>query len=382
MNAGLLLTVFVLMCCLPLLPGLIEVLRPRDRYPLPVNLDYVKDPRYLGNSLRVILARAMARNDAPPGAMGDRAHQGEDPSMQDLGATGAPERLLGEGVHQLELSRPESVRITGHHEIGAGERCHDVLAVRGDLIAADGAVLEREVHVRGSVRLADTVSLRALACDGEAHLGRGVSVLRWIDAHGDIVADEGCRLGQHCACGARLRLQDDCRFARLFGAEVTTPNGRSRTVPLARGPRFRERPEGSGDTRNIDDVLRCERGDLTIDAGGTLQSDLLVYGDLTVQDGVTIDGTLRVSGSVHVNEGVVVHGSIIADGPVTLGAGTTVAGNVFSQQTVLVEPGVQVGRKGAVKSLIGNRGVVLRQEVVVHGYVLTEGEGVVRCTDC
>ncbi len=373
MNAFLLLAGFALMCVLPLLPGLLEVLRPRDRYPLPVDLEYAKDPRYLGNSLRGLLARALAAADqAPP--------KGQ-PTPARPPAAAAEAGAFATGTYELALSRQETVRVTGDHAVGAGEVCRDVLFVQGDLHVAEGAVCERELHVRGVARLDDRARVRALAGDRDVTLGDGVAVLRWLDADGDLRAAPACRLGQHCAAGGALALADGCRFARLFSPAITTPGAVSRPVPPARGPRLDAPRAAAGDRpRNIDDVLRYERGDLTLAAGRTIDRDLLVHGDLTVERGATLAGCLRVRGAVRLGEGVTVLGSVFADGPIQLGAGATVAGNVFGQDTVLVEPGVQVGRRGAIKSLIGNRGVTLRQNVIVHGYVLTEGEGVVRCT--
>lgn len=355
MNAALLLAGFLLMCFLPLLPGLVEILRPRDRYPLPVDLLYAKDPRYLGNSLRALLDKALAAVEPTPAA--------------------------GESVLRLELSRTEAVRVAaGDRTLEAGETCPEVLAVQGGLLAAAGAVCEREVRVRGAVRLGDGVRLRALAGDRDVRLGQGVEVLRWLDANGDLAAGADCRLGKHCAAGGMLTLSDGCRFMRLFGETITTPGGSSRLVSLARGPRSAPPAANERRGRTIDEVLQYEPGDLQIAAGQTVASDLLVRGDLAVAAGAVLAGCVRVHGAVRLGRDVLVEGSLFADGPIILGAGATVAGNVFGQDTIEVGPGVQIGRRGAVKSLIGNRGIVLRDQVVVHGYILTENEGVVRCT--
>ncbi|MDY0110161.1 MAG: hypothetical protein RBT60_09520 [Candidatus Krumholzibacteria bacterium] len=342
---------FAIMCVLPLVPGLWEVLQPRDRYPLPVNLDYAKDPRYLGNSLRRLLNHALAAGE------------------------------LAEGVYRVNLSQPESVRLSGNLTLAAGETCPQVLVVRGDLNAGDGVVCEREVYATGRVTMAADAGLRALAADGDIDLGPRVSVLRWLDTAGDLRAAREGQLGRHCCAQGRLELADGCRFARLYGAVIVTPGGRPRPAPAALTPQI-EPPAANQDPseRTIAEVLHYERGDLGLAAGQTLQGDLVVYGNLTVAAGATLAGSLRVRGSVDLAAGVTLLGSLFADGPVNLGQGVTVAGHVFGQDTVTLAPDVQIGRDGAVKSLVGNRGVTLGERVVVHGYVQTEGEGRVRCS--
>ena len=350
-TAPLMLLGFALMCILPLAPGLLEVLWPRDRYPLPVNLDYAKDPRYLGNSFRRLLDDALAAGE------------------------------LAAGVYQITLSQPESVQLSADHQLAAGAVCPHILVVRGDLEAADNVVCEREVRVQGKASIGDGSRLRAVAGDRDVHLGRQVEVLRWIDAGGDLTMGSGTRLGQHCSAGGWLLLAADCRFARLSGAPILTPGGVSRPAGVALRPQIPPLPpDEDGRERTIDRVLRYEQGDLELAAGATVTGDVVVRGDLTVGAGATVAGSLRTGGAVRLRAGVQVLGSIFADGPVHLAAGVTVAGHVFSQDTVAVEAEVQVGRPGAVKSLVGNRGITLGERVVVHGYVLTEGEGVVRCT--
>lgn len=349
--APLLLGAFVAMCVLPLVPGLLEVLRPRDRYPLPVDLNYSKDPHYFGRSLRRLLRQAL------------------------------PAATVWPGSHAAKLSRPEQVRVTHAHAVAAAERVDEVLLVRGDLTVGADASLQREVCVEGRASLGPGSQLRAIACDGDLDLVERVQVLRWLDAEGDLRAGPDCRLGQHCSARGRLEIADGCRFARLFGAPIATEGGQARPAPVSLRPRIAPvGPDEDGARRTIDQVLRHERGDVRIDPGETVDSDLVATGNLAIGAGAVVRGSVHAVGGVDLAAGATVLGSVFADGPITVGEEATIAGHVFGQDTVTVARGVQIGRPGAVKSLIGNRGVALGGEVVVHGYVLTEGEGLVRCT--
>lgn len=350
-TAPLVLLGFVVMCVLPLVPGLLEVLRPRDRYPLPVDLDFARDPRYLGASLRRLLRGALPDDD------------------------------LAAGLHEVTLSRPEQVCVTGDLALDRQQRCTQVMVVRGDLRGAEGVHFEREVHCTGRAVLGDYASLRAVAADGDLILGARVSVLRWLDTEGELRAGPASNLGRHCAARGRILLADGCRFARLFGAPIQTPGAEPRPAPVALTPQIPDLASGQdGRARTIDQVLRHERGDLALSAATNLEGDLVVRGDLEVGAGSVIAGSVRAGGAVRLGADVEVRGSVFADGPVTLARGVSVAGHVFGQDTVAVAPAVQIGRPGAIKSLVGNRGVTLAERVVVHGQVLTAGEGLVRCT--
>jgi hypothetical protein len=342
---------FTVMCILPLVPGLLEVVRPRDRYPLPVDLDFARDPHYLGTSLRGLLRGALPA---------------DDPAV---------------GVHAVTLSRPEQVRVTGDLALAAGERCTQVLVVRGDLCGAENVYCEREIYCAGRAVLGDGARLRALAADADVILGVNVEVLRWLDTAGELRAGPDSSLGRHCAARGRILLASGCRFARLHGAPIQTPGAEPRPAPVALTPRSAPlRPDAAEHRRTIDQVLRYERGDLALPAGANVDGDVVVRGDLAVGAGAVIAGSVRAGGGVRLDTGTEVRGSVFADGPVMLGRGVAIAGHVFSQDTVAVAADVQIGRPGAVKSLVGNRGVTLAERVVVHGHVLTAGEGLVRCT--
>jgi len=60
---------------------------------------------------------------------------------------------------------------------------------------------------------------------------------------------------------------------------------------------------------------------------------------------------------------------------VIIGAGCTILGNVFSQGRFAIGTGGHVGEKGQIKSVIGKKGVFLKGNVALYGYLMTEGEG-------
>ncbi len=340
----LLLFVFALLIFLPFVSGLIEVYAPRDRYPLPVNIHYVKDPRYLGKSSRRLFAEAMAR-------IGDE-----------------------DGVSGLILSRDETARIEHDLDVPEKTRIEHVLAVRGDLKTAAFCRLVRDAWSGGDAAIGEGGALRTLVCGGDMVLADEVIVQRWVDCEGDLRVGAGCRLGHSATAGGRLDLGAGVRFSRLFGAPVAGPDYAGDrdpgTAPVA--------PPPPDEVRTIADVLDYHAKGLALASGAVAAAPMVVRGDLDCGEGCVLAGPVRTHGAVKLGAGCTVHGDIFAEGSVELGPDVLVLGNVFSQDRVTLRSGARIGHPGAVRSLIGKRSIRLAADSAVHGYVLTEGEGVVK----
>jgi predicted acyltransferase (DUF342 family) len=72
---------------------------------------------------------------------------------------------------------------------------------------------------------------------------------------------------------------------------------------------------------------------------------------------------------------VVVKGNLFCENDIQMEEGCEVWGNVFCQSSVFLGKGCRLGQKGKIKSLIGKKAVTFSENVIVHGYVLTEGKG-------
>jgi cytoskeletal protein CcmA (bactofilin family) len=197
-------------------------------------------------------------------------------------------------------------------------------------------------------------------------------------------ADEGCDLGAYCATAGALHLAHGTRFQRLFAEPILTAGAEPRPLPelpadLPPLPRP-ERPR-NGFAASIDQALAWHAGDLTLAAQSLQAGDAVVRGNLRLEAGAVLRGCVRVHGDCLLESASVLDGDIYADGDVVLAGGVTVTGTVFTQAQVTLGRSCQVGRPGAIKSVVGNRGVILGPGVVVHGQVHAEREGSVSCRD-
>lgn len=340
--------IFSMMLLTPFIPGIIELQNPTDEEALPVDLNYSRDPRYFGNSFRKLVDGA-------------------------VDAQGPADAMI-----EINLSRPERVEVCASKKVPDADRVRHVLFARGDLEMGDNAVLQKDSRVLGNAFLQNDCFFRALAVDGNVVLGPRTRFTRWLDAEGNIMVEEGCTLGISCASGKTIMLGPDTHFRRLFGSPVRTHGDRRPDV--TRQPTMSE-AVGSGEPpkklETIEDDLDFVNGNLTVYENDAVQRDLLVTGDLTAQDGVVFHGSIRVHGTAVLGRDVTVRGNMFCEGAISLDDDCQVLGNVFGQDTIFVGRGCRLGQRGKIKSVIGKKAVTLSADVTVHGYVLTEGRGIV-----
>ena len=346
-EAALLLGAFGLLILVPFVPGLIEVWRPRDRYPLPVDMDYVKDPRHLGRSARALLAAALRGDQGPPGR------------------------------RTVTLSKVEAVEVHDRLDVSAGASLSAIQLARGPMVVGERATCDRDLYARAGARIGEGAVLRTLACDGRAALGRGVRIARWLDVEGDAHVGPQSHLGASAAAAGFLELADGVTFERLWGAPVRTAGFRgARELPPAPAPFAL--PDVL-EIRDLEDLASLHRGDLVVGPGETFDRPLVVRGDLRVETDAVVDRTVKVYGDLTLAPGALLLGDAFVEGAVVVGEGAAVRGCVFSQRSVELRRGARVGAPGLVKSVVGKRSVTLAGDVAVHGYVLTDGRGCVTC---
>ncbi len=345
--ATLLLLCFALLIVLPFVPGLIEVYWPRDRYPLPVDTQYAKDPRFFGRSARAILARSL-----------------------DVDAVAV-------GTHEVVMSKPETVVVSAAVTVPENGEQTEIMVVRGDLDVESKATCTGELFVTGDARIGRGAVLRTLSVEAAVSLDAKVRLERWLDAEGDVTIGSECILGMSAATGGAMTLGDGVEFSRLFGAPVSTTGftGDAGSAPAPKTPAFADVEE----IRTIEDLAEFHRDDLIVEPGEDHLRPLVVRGDLTLKAGAVLGNTARVYGDLLMEDGSLVHGDLFVEGDVRVGERAAVRGNLFSQANIHLSRGARVGRPGICKSLIGKLAVHMDADVAVHGYILTDGRGRVSC---
>lgn len=329
---GLLILLFIL----PFSAGFRELRRQEDAAPLFINMDYYKEPRYFAASFKKILLDSL-----------------EKCSSED-------------GIYNIMLSKQEEVEIIDNALITDDNTMKKVYCVKNQLKSGRNVVFEKEVYVRGDAHIGEENQLRALVCDGNIHIHRGVQLSRWLDAEGSIKIEEQCGLGVSVTCAQELSLVKQCSFKRLYGFPIVT--GEISTAAV-RAHVIREEELGFTEA--------TERNLETIPANSYKDCSLITVHSLTIGDHTVIKGHVKTHGNLITGAYVTIAGNVFAEGDIQLGPHSQVMGTLFTQGSINLQEGVVIGSSGRIKSVIGKKGIILHKGVTVYGYAMTEGEGIV-----
>jgi carbonic anhydrase/acetyltransferase-like protein (isoleucine patch superfamily) len=310
---------FVLL--IPAIPTIREVVRPRDRGRLRIPENYVRDPRWFGRSYREKLAPFVAA------ARGGAIYSADLHLRTDEETRWSPDMTI-----------PPRERV---HGIAVGERIH----------VGRGAGI-RDAYALEFLEVDEDVEARTLTSDGELRIGAAVSILRWIDADGEIVVAPDGDLGVSASGGGRVTLADRVTFERVWGKPVA-----SRTAAAA--------PFALADSEGVTNVGQAE-----IEAGVPI-----FHGSIRIVRNTQVPFHIKVHGSLAVEPGVRIAGNAIVRGDVTFASDVTVDGHVFSEGDIRLGPRCRVGRPGGVKTVYAAGRVMIANDVEVEGWVVAESRG-------
>lgn len=327
---------FFFLLLLPFIPGIMELLKPRDSASLSIKMDYKKDPRYFGKFFKNLIETAV------------------------------PADNLTTGIKKIRLSKEENIEVTNSIKIPAYKRINHILYIKGDIITEEDVQSHKEIFSTGNVCIGRNSIVRAIASKGNISLSHGVNVIRWIDAEGDIVIHKNVNLGVCASSNCQLTLSSDCNFRRLYGNPVIV----SELKEDENSGLSNENDKGIVTTAWIIDKRQTIIPPFT-----KVEEPLIIKNALTIRKNSTIKNSIKVYGNLLVEEDVEISGNIFAEKDIKIDKRAFIQGNIFSQSKIYLGRGVKVGRKGGIKSVIGKKAIFLDKGVKIYGYIMTEGDG-------
>jgi predicted acyltransferase (DUF342 family) len=327
----------ILMFIIPFLPGIIEYYRKTDADPLFVPVGYSKEPRYFSTSFKHILAH----------------------SVEGLQA--------GKEILDITLSKEEKIEITTDRIIPPGKEIDHLLYIKGDLTSGDHVKLIMDVFVTGNVSLGADNIVQVLAADGNITIAEGVLFNRWVDAEGKLDISANCNLGISATSGSILRIAGDCLFRRLYAMPIVSG--------IIYEPAIDDYDKIFANKNILFDSSFVREKKTVIEPSTEMDKNIVFEKTVEIGHDCIFRGAVKSYGNLNIMENVTVCGNIFADGDIRLGKGTIVLGNIFSQGSVFLTSGVKVSRPNIIKSVIGKKDVTIEKDVIIYGYVATEGLG-------
>lgn len=328
---------FMLLFLLPFLPGLIELTRKEDAEPLFISMDYIRNPRYFGRSFKQIFHKATA------------------------GFTLSP------GMREVKLSKTERLELINFLDVSEGREINHMLFVMGNLSSGSGARFNKEILVTGDADIGPENMIQAMAGQGNVSISKRSIIRRWLDADGYIHVGAECNLGISVSSGNALSVARNCAFRRLYGMPVVTGEYDKEDAKEEKPPSFPESvPSPSSFVRMKDSFLMP----------GTISHDNIVFTrDVLIGSGSLLKGSVKCYGKIVLQDNVTIEGNLIADGDIIVGPNAKIGGHIFSQMSVHISENTVCSAPERIKSVIGKRSIDIDRNVVIYGYITTEGEG-------
>ena len=300
----------------------------RESKVLHIQQDYVRDPRYFGNSFRKKLRSALPVGEDRVLTLSRQEH------------CLFPQDLKPEDVHIQEL----------------------VLALEEGFAPREAYVFEKEIYCAQDAVLPENTRFRALCGEKNVTLAPGCQCLRWVDGAENVTVSSDCDLGLSASAGTLLTLRPRTRFQRLYAPEIRlalSPEAPAPSVP--RELPSKRHMEILHDLRSVSEHQADEQGHL--------QANLITRHNLRILENLTVEGDISGDWGVRVMAGAVVYGNIFAGADVLLEEGAWVYGSIFSQGSVRLGKGAGVGIPGEISSLIARLNMECAGENRVYGYV-------------
>jgi len=324
---------------LPLIPAMMELIRPQDATPLNAVGNDAGRLTYFADSFTQFATR---------------------------------EGLLGMTV-PARLSDGTRVRAHAHDArlAASNQPVTDLVVLFDSEPLPENTVLERECVARRSTRGSAGVTYRALLGQEDVLLGHNSTILRWVHARGRLVAETGTRLNGRATADGSITLAADVSFDRLESGVVRVSGNVAQEPPAS--ATVTRRAFVPQPAVSMGPNYWRVTGDLTIPAGAELTGSVIATGSIFVREGACVNGSMKAHREIRIEKGVVVSGSCTARGRIDIGAGSRVSGPVISETDIYVHSAL-VGAAGKLTTVTAPV-VRLMPGATVYGAIMAADSG-------
>ncbi|MBU4317004.1 MAG: polymer-forming cytoskeletal protein [Proteobacteria bacterium] len=191
---------------------------------------------------------------------------------------------------------------------------------------------------------------------------------RWLDAEGDIHVGEQCDLGINISSGGSIFLGKNSIFRRVFAIPIITGD---RGIP---DPLEMSLPPKEPSTQESAFIRSKSQN---IPKGSILRNNVVFTRKVTIGSNTLIQGNVKAYDEIVLEENVTIDGNIFADASIFIGPDARITGNVFSQKSVHISRGTIISNPLNIKSVIGKKEIHIEPNVLIYGFISTEGNGIV-----
>ena len=339
---------FIVMIALPFMVGYNELKEKKDDENLYVNRNYVREPRYFGESFRALLNKAKKEWEGAAKGTETKIHLSKNELLD-----------IGLDVNKSPVAANNIVIYKNNVEIPAQSG------------------FQKEVYGKESMDVSKDCWARAVAVDGNLRFGAGSKVVRWLDVEGEADIEDNAVLGISATSGTRLHIGHGCKFKRLYAPVIAVGEKyltglKANTGKMAAAlpkPLYNEIEYNISEIAPLDDKEKRPYGPLVY------PKIVVTNRNLTIKNDMIMLGGIKAKKDLTIEDNVVVLGNIFCEGILTVGSNCILKNIVFSQEDIKLGQGTQVGEQGKIKSIIARGKIILAEGVKIYGFALTDKGG-------
>lgn len=301
---------------LPLIPALVELLRPTDIAPLQVvdrSSGYVA---YFARNFRSYLEKQIA-------ALPTEAQAGD---------------FVGKLPDGTQFIRVHKSAEGLTHEADAGTQ-NRLVVLDTPLTLPGNEMFLMEVYARATLIGGPNAVYRAIYAERDLGLGEASKILRWAHAGGTLGVSGHSVLRGRVTADKRVVLGHNVVFERIGAPVISVARENEPPPPPPSNPREFRLPEGS---RRVGDHMRVT-GDLDIPEGVRFMSSLVVSGTLRIGMGAIVEGSVKAHRDVELADEAQVRGAVVARRRIMVGAAAWIGGPVIAEERIRLGRDVVVG---------------------------------------
>jgi cytoskeletal protein CcmA (bactofilin family) len=331
---------------LPLIPAVIELLRPSDAEPLSVIQQHAGEIRYFADSFRAYIHHLA-------------------PDLEACRASGAKATgFMPDGAEFLVLGRGEEALTLPLKQ--QDEFCPLVIASSTDLLLPSETTFSRDIYSRGNFIGGSRNHYRAILAEKDVHLAEASTVTRWTHAVGEFTADSACKLNGRISSDIAIHLRPDCSFLRLNAPRIEI-GSLAESAVLPNFPAAQ--PTGPGISHR-----RLHDGDFEIASGQVFEGDLVVRGNLRIGSNARVCGSVKSDKELVLESGASITGSLISAGKMTVGPDCSIHGPIISERELHIAHGTHCG-SAELPTTVSALKISTEEDVVVFGTLWARERG-------
>ncbi len=360
--------VTALLFTLPLVPGLIELIRPTDVKPLRVSQDYDSNPMHFADGFRDYI-RTNFRD-----IHSTQNHNG---------------RLIDDTRYQL-------VGEKGIPNLDATNITTKLLLSAHPLTLPAGELFESEIYGRQSIMTGERSHFRAIMADDTLMLREHSTVLRWAHSEGEMVVGRHTKLFGRATSRHSIILGDGVHFERLHAPKIMTT--------VTKNPRVAA-PVALATLNTLPDVKVQSGRRWVLNGHLDFPANNLFDGDIVTGTTATIGSHAHIKGSVKCNAGddiayhlhtsgvptrttrkmarceigthVRIDGSLVSSHDLIIGEHCRIFGPVIAEGLLIIGAGTIIGSPECPTTVTAPR-IIVESGCVIYGTLWATESGLVR----